>query len=81
MEKGKLVENHGAIIRNRVTIVSFQEEDLHKNHGQDEHVGYVGPLDKARVIADYKKRVRRSGQANCLYIINTLHIMYLHYQS
>ena len=45
---------------NGVTIKSFKEEDLHINHGQDENVGYVEPLDKVRAIADYKKCVRKT---------------------
>ena len=59
IEKGKIVENHEAVVMNRVTLKPFQEEDLHKYHGQDENIGYVGSLDKARVIADYKKCVRK----------------------
>ena len=80
MEKGKIVENHEAVILNGVAIKPFKEEYLHKYHGQDENIGYVVLLDKARVIADYIV-YGRSGQANYLYKINALHIMFLHYQS
>ena len=59
IDMGKIVEIHEAIVINRVTIKPFKEEDSHKYHGQDENIGYMGPLDKARVTADYKKRVRK----------------------
>ena len=48
--------------------------------GQDENIGYVGPLNKARVTPEYKNAYERSGHVNLPLIINILHIMFLHYQ-
>ena len=62
-DKGKIVETHEAIVMNGVAIKPFIEEDSHKYHGQDENIGYVGPLDKACVTTDYKKRVRKIGSS------------------
>ena len=59
IDKGKIVEAHEATVINAVTIKPFKEDDSHKYHGQNENIGLVGPLDKARVTADYKKRVRK----------------------
>ena len=59
IDEGKIVEAHESIVMNGVTIKPFKEEDSHKYHGQDENIGYVEPLDKACVTADYKKRVRK----------------------
>ena len=69
------------IVINRVTIKPLKDGDSYKYLGQDENIGYMGSLNKARVTAEYKKRVRKTGQANFLLIINTFHIMFLHYQS
>ena len=60
IDKRKIVETHKSIVMNRVTIKPFKEEDSHKYHGQDENIGYVEPLDKTYVTADYKKRVRKT---------------------
>ena len=43
---------------NVVTIKPFKE-DSHKYHGHYENIGYVRPLDKTRLTADYKKRARK----------------------
>ena len=81
IDKGKIVENNETIVMNVVIIKPFKEEDSQKYHGQNENIGYVGSLNKARDTADYKNVYERSGQANYLHIINTLHIIFLHYQS
>lgn len=56
-DKEKIVESHEAIVMNGVTIQPFKENS-HKYHGQDENIGYVRPLDKARVLCRvYKSQV------------------------
>ena len=35
-----------------------------------ENIGYVGPLNKARVITEYKKMYERSGQVSFPHVIN-----------
>ena len=61
IDKEKIVENHGVIVMNGggggVTIKPLKDGDSYKYLGQDENIGYVGPLNKARVTAEYKKRV------------------------
>ena len=37
----------------------MKDGDSYKYLGQDENIGYVGPLNKARVTAEHKKRVRK----------------------
>ena len=59
IDKGKVVESHEAIVINRVAIKPLKDGDSYKYLGQDENIGYVGPLNKARVTAEYKKRVRK----------------------
>ena len=73
IDKGKIVESHKAIVMNGVTIKSLKDGDSYKYLGEEENIGYVLPLNKARVT-------KRPGQANYLLIINILH-MFLHYQS
>ena len=59
IDKGKIVESHEVIVMNGVTIKPLKDGDSYKYLGQDENIGYVGPLNKARVTAEYKKRVRK----------------------
>ena len=73
IDKGKIVESHKAIVMNGVTIKPLNNGDSYKYLGEEENIGYVVPVNKARVT-------KRSGQANYLLIINILH-MFLHYQS
>ena len=81
INKIKIIESHETIVMNWVlTIKPFKEEDSHNYHGQDENVGYVGPLNKTRVTANYKNVYERSGQANYLHRINWLYML-LDYQS
>ena len=81
IDKGKIIESHEAIVINVVAIKPLKDGDSYNYLGQDENIGYVGPLNKAHVTADYKNVYKRSGQGNVLLIINTLHIMFLHYRS
>ena len=80
INKGKTVESHEVIVMNGVAIKSLKDGDSYKYLGQDENIGYLGPLNKGRVTAEYKNVYERFRQANFLLIINTLH-MFLHYQS
>ena len=47
------------IVINGVTIKPLKDGDSYKYLGQDENIGYVGPHNKARVTAEYKKCVRK----------------------
>ena len=58
-DKGKIVESHEVIVIKGVTIKPLKVGDSYKYLGQDENIGYVGPLNKTRVTAEYKKRVRK----------------------
>ena len=58
IDKGKMVESHEVIIINGVAIKSMKDGDSYKYLGQDENIGYVGPLNKGRVTPEYKKHVR-----------------------
>ena len=78
-DKGKIVESHVMIVMNRVTMKPLKDGDSYKFLGQDENSGYVEPLNKARVTAEYKKHVQKIW--NYVLIITTLHIMFLNYQS
>ena len=59
IDKRKVVESHEVIVINGVAIKPLKDGDSYKYLGQDENIGYVGPLNKARVTAEYKKRVRK----------------------
>ena len=59
IDKGKIVESHKVIVINGVAIKPLKDGDSYKYLSQDENIGYVGPLNKARVTAEYKKRVRK----------------------
>ena len=58
-DKGKIAESHVMIVMNRVTMKPLKDGDSYKFLGQDENSGYVEPLNKARVTAEYKKRVQK----------------------
>ena len=47
IDKGKIVESHEVIVINGVTIKPLKDGDSYKYLGQDENIGYVGPLNKA----------------------------------
>ena len=59
IDKRKIIENHEAIVINGVAIKPLKDRDSHKYLGQNENIGYVGPLNKARGTAEYKKRVQK----------------------
>ena len=42
-----------------ISLQSTSDGCSYKYLGQDENIGYVAPLNKARVTAEYKKRVRK----------------------
>ena len=44
---------------NGLTIQELKEGEQYKYLGQDESVGYHGPLNKERVLKEYKRRVRK----------------------
>ena len=53
----KIVESHETIVMNGVTIKPLKLGESDKYLLQDENIGYVGPLNRASVTAEYKKRV------------------------
>ena len=59
IDKEKIVESHEVIVMNGVTIKPLKDGDSYKYLGQDENIGYVGPLNKACVTAEYKKHARK----------------------
>ena len=44
-----------SIVMNGLTVQELKEEEQYKYLGQDESVGYHRPLNKERVIKEYKK--------------------------
>ena len=44
---------------NGLTIHELKDRDKYRYLGQDESVGYHGPLNKERVMKEYKRRVRK----------------------
>ena len=59
IDEGKIVESHEVIVMNDVAIKPLKDGDSYKYLDQDENIGYVGPLNKACVKAEYNKRVRK----------------------
>ena len=59
IDKGKIVESHEVIAMNGITIKPLKDGNSYKYLGQDENIGYLGLLNKARVTAEYKKRARK----------------------
>ena len=59
IDKGKIVTSKEPIVMNNVAIDPVKEGDSYKYLGQDENLGYVGPLNKERVVKEYMKRVRK----------------------
>ena len=47
INNGKIVESHEAIVINVLAIKPLKDGDSYKYLGQDENMGYVGPLNKA----------------------------------
>ena len=59
IDKGKIVESHEVIVMNGVMIKLLKDGDSYKHLGQDENIGYMGPLNEAHVTAEYKKLVQK----------------------
>ena len=59
IEKGTLIEKKEPIINNNVKINPMKEVESYKYLGQDKNISYVGPVNKKRVIKEYKNRVRK----------------------
>ena len=59
IEKGTFIEKKEPIIINNVKIKPMKEGESYKYLGQDENISYVGPVNKERVIKEYKNRVRK----------------------
>ena len=58
-EKGKITAGIDPITINNVTINPMREGDSYKYLGQDENLGYVGPVNKKRVTNEYYKRFKK----------------------
>ena len=59
IKRGKRSEIGEPIKANNLTITEIEEGDHYKYLGIDESVGYDGPLNKQRVIKEYKRRVNK----------------------
>ena len=59
VERGKITAATEPITINNVTINPMKERDSCKYLGQDENLGYVGPVNKKRVTNEYYKRVKK----------------------
>ena len=57
IENGKRKSLGQTIEINGLRVKELQEEQLYTYLGQDEAVGYNGPLNKEKVIKEYKRRV------------------------
>ena len=53
VEKGKITAATVPITINNVTINPMKELDSYTYLGQDENLGYVGPVNKKRVASEY----------------------------
>ena len=80
IDKGEIVESHKLIVMNGVKIKPLKDGDSYKYLGQDENIGHVEPLNKACFTAEYKKMCTKDLVKRTI-CLNTLHIMFLHYQS
>ena len=59
IENGKRKSPGQMIEINGLRVKELQEEELYTYLGQDEAVGYNGPLNKEKVIKEYKRRVHK----------------------
>ena len=57
--RGKWKSGNGPIEINGLKVRKLKDEEEYKYLGQDESVGYNGPLKKERIVKEYKKRVRK----------------------
>ena len=59
VEKAKITAATEPITINNITINPMKEGDSYKYLGQDENLGYVGPVNKKRVTNEYYKHVKK----------------------
>ena len=59
VERGKITAATEPITINNVTITPMKEGDSYKYLGQDENLGYFGPVNKKRVTNEYYKCVKK----------------------
>ena len=59
IQRGKSKEIGSPLRVNHLTVQEIKEGDNYKYLGTDESVGFDGPLNKERVIKEYKRRVNR----------------------
>ena len=59
VERRKITAATEPITINNVTINPMKEGDSYKCLGQDENLGYVGPVNEERVTNKYYKRVKK----------------------
>ena len=59
VERGTTTAATEPIMINNVTINPMKERDSYKYLGQDENLGYVGPVNKKRVTTEYYKRAKK----------------------
>ena len=64
IEHGKWKSLGKSIKINGVTIRELEEGEMYTYLGQDEFVGFNGPLNKERVRKEYKRRVRKIWSSN-----------------
>ena len=76
----------GPIEINGLKVRELKDQEEYKYLGQDESVGYNGPLNKERVVKEYKKRVRKIWSSalysnNKVTAHNTLAVPVIHQRS
>ena len=59
VERGTITAATEPIMINNVTINPMKERDSYKYLGQDENLGYVGPVNKKRVTNENYERVKK----------------------
>ena len=59
IERGRLKAQNEDLEVNGLQIQEIQEGDCYKYLGTDEAIGIDGPLNKQRVIKEYKTRVKK----------------------
>ena len=64
IQRGKRNEIGSPLRVDHLTVQEIKEENNYKYLGTDESVGFDGPLNKERVIKEYKRRVNRIWRSN-----------------
>ena len=59
IERGKRKAENKLLVVNNLSIEEIEEGDQYKYLGTDEFVGIIGPLNKEKVIKEYKLRVKK----------------------